>query len=148
MYPLSRALTLRAIPLLLTAVWLSAAGALQACSIDGVPSLSLDGRLVTFNYGQATKSNLAYWAAFSLGTTSANKQIRLQEDITKIGKALSPKALKTPFQWTFGDGGSASGFSVRHRYQRPGWYKVNVEYYYTPQRKWVVFDSAQLHVVQ
>ncbi|MDB5073983.1 MAG: hypothetical protein JWO42_162 [Chloroflexi bacterium] len=138
---------LRFTPLLLLTVWLGAAAAVQACSIDGIPSLSLDGRLVTFNYGQATKDNLAYWAAFSLGTTTVNKQVHLQEDIAKIRKALSAKALKTPFHWTFGDGASASGPAVQHRYRQAGWYKVDVEYYYPPQRKWIIFDSAQLHVL-
>jgi hypothetical protein len=133
--------------LLLITAWLGVTAAARACSIDGIPSLSLDGRLVTFNYGQATKENISYWAAFSLGTATANKEVYLREDLAKIRKALSPKAFITPFRWTFGDGASASGQAVQHRYRRPGWYKVNVDYYYPPQRKWIVFDSAQLHVL-
>jgi hypothetical protein len=35
---------------------------------------------------------------------------------------------------------------VTHQYRRPGWYKVDVSYYYTPEKRWVVFDSAQLRV--
>jgi hypothetical protein len=116
----------------------------SACGIDGIPSMSVNGRLVSINRGQATKENLAYYAPFLLGVAKPGEELRFEEDAPKLHKALTDQAFATPFQWSFGDGGTAHGLRASHRYSWPGWYKVNVSYYYTPQRRWVVFDSAQL----
>jgi hypothetical protein len=117
-----------------------------ACGIDGIPSLTMNGRLVTINHGQATRDNLSYYAPFLLGGAGLGARLRFAEDASKLHKTLTDKAFATPFQWTFGDGGTAHGLAASHRYSTPGWYKIDVSYYYTPQRRWVVFDSAQLLV--
>jgi PKD domain len=131
----------------LLALWFGGTSLAAACSIDGVPSLTMDGKLVTTNFGQATKDNFAYWAAFSLGSAPAGRRLAMAEDLPKVRQALSTGALSTPFSWSFGDGGAARGAAVRHRYARPGWYKVDVSYYVPAKRQWVVFDSAQVQIV-
>ncbi|MGH2343583.1 MAG: PKD domain-containing protein [Chloroflexota bacterium] len=117
-----------------------------ACGIDGIPSMSLDGRLVTINHDPATKQNLPYWAPFVLASTKQAGTLRFAEDASELHKSLTAQAFATPFQWNFGDGSKAAGIAAAHHYSRPGWYKVDVSYYYTPQKRWVVFDSAQLHI--
>jgi PKD domain len=117
-----------------------------ACGIDGVPSMSLNGRLVTINADQATKQNLAYWAPFVLTSSKPSTALRFAENESELHKSLSTQAFDMPFQWTFGDGASAKGLGVTHQYNQPGWYKVNVSYYYPPEKRWVVFDSAQVLV--
>jgi hypothetical protein len=81
-----------------------------------------------------------------LGTRVRTRDLTFTEDARKLHKALSARAFATPFLWTFGDGRTARGLAVHHRYRQPGWYKVNVNYYYAPQRRWVPFDSAQLRI--
>lgn len=117
-----------------------------ACGIDGIPSMAMNGRLVTINHGPATKENLSYWAAFLLGTAKTGTTLRFAENEGELHRSLSAPAFATPFQWSFGDGATARGMAVTHRYSQSGWYKVNVSYYYTPQARWVTFDSAQLQI--
>lgn len=121
-------------------------GAVRACGIDGVPSMSLNGRLVRANHAQATKDTIAYWAPFLLGTAPAHADLRLSENEKELHRSLTAQAFATPFRWTFGDGTSARGLAVHHRYSQPGWYRVDVSYYYTPRRQWIAFDSAQLQI--
>jgi PKD domain len=141
-----RELSQRWLLLLLALTFAIGALPVSACGIDGIPSMAMNGRLVSINQSQATKDNLSYYAPFLLGTAKPGVELRFGEDAAKLHKALTEQAFATPFQWSFGDGGSAHGLSVRHQYAQPGWYKVNVSYYYTPQRRWVVFDSAQLRI--
>ena len=122
------------------------AGPVIACGIDGVPSMTMNGRLVAINYAQATKANFAHWASFSLGTARPGVDLRFSENARELHKSLTARAFATPFQWTFGDGSTARGLTVAHRYAKPGWYKVNVNYYYTPRKSWIPFDSAQLQI--
>jgi PKD domain len=129
------------------ALWLGGTSLAAACSIDGVPSLTMDGKLVTINFGQATKDNFAYWAAFSLGSAPAGRRLGMAEDLPKVRQALSAGAMSTPFSWSFGDGDDARGAAVRHTYAQPGWYKVDVSYYLPAKRQWVIFDSAQVQIV-
>lgn len=118
----------------------------HGCGIDGIPSMAMNGRLVTINHAQATKESIGYYAPFLLGTATAGADLHFGEDAAKLHKALLAQAFATPFTWSFGDGATARGLSVQHRYRRPGMYKVDVSYYYTPQARWVVFDSAELAI--
>lgn len=122
------------------------AGPVIACGIDGVPSMTMNGRLVAINYAQATKANFAHWASFSLGTARPGATLRFSENARELHKSLTARAFATPFQWSFGDGSTARGLTVAHRFAKPGWYKVNVNYYYTPRKSWIPFDSAQLQI--
>jgi hypothetical protein len=121
-------------------------GPALACGIDGVPSMTMNGRLVAVNYSPATKENFSHWASFSLGTAKTGANLRFSENARELHKSLTARAFATPFQWTFGDGSKARGLTVAHRYAKPGWYKVNVNYYYTPRHSWIPFDSAQLRI--
>jgi len=127
--------------------WLFVGQPAVACGIDGIPSMAMNGRLVVINHDQATKENLPYYAPFRLGTARPDAELRFAEDAAKLHKALTNQAFATPFEWTFGDGAVGRGIASGHRFTRPGWYRVNVSYYYTPQKRWVVFDSAELRIV-
>jgi hypothetical protein len=118
-----------------------------ACGIDGIPSMSMNGHLVTINHAQATKQSLPYWAPFLLGANTERTGLRFTENVKELHRTLDNRAFATPFRWTFGDGAAAKGLTVNHRYGKPGWYRIDVSYYYTPQHSWIVFDSAELHVV-
>jgi hypothetical protein len=131
---------------LLGALALSNVSPISACGIDGIPSMNLNGHLVTINADQATKQNLAYWAPFVLAAAKPTTSLHFGENERELHKSLTSQAFTVPFQWSFGDGATAKGVNVTHQYSQPGWYKVDVSYYYTPEKRWVVFDSAQLPV--
>lgn len=108
--------------------------------------MSLNQRLVTINHDGATRDNHDYWAPFLLGAARAGATLHFAENASDLHKSLSERAFATPFRWSFGDGTTARGLTVDHRYDEAGWYKIDVSYYYTPQRRWVAFDSAQLQI--
>lgn len=124
-----------------------AAQAVRACSIDGIASLSANGKLASISAAAPTQAALAYWAPFTLLATAPGDLIHVQEDIGKLHNSLPHTAFATPFRWSFGDGTVVSGLQASHRYARTGWYKIDVRYYEPGRQSWVLFDSAQQHVV-
>jgi hypothetical protein len=130
----------------LAAGLLLSAGAAQACSVDGVPSLSVDGRLVAVNKSNASSDS---WTPFvAPGRYPANHALALREDHARVAAALPPVAFKFPWRWHFGDGATARGTAVSHSYRHPGVYIVSVEAYFVvgTQKQWFTFDKATLHV--
>lgn len=118
-----------------------------ACTIDGVASLRLGSLYATKNQTAPVSTNLATWAPFSLGDASPHDLLHFNEDLNKLQKVLPKASLQHPFTWRFGDGVSAVGQNVSHTYGRAGLYKLEVRYYLPATHLWVLFDSAQLHVV-
>jgi hypothetical protein len=119
----------------------------RACSLDGVPSLSVNGHLASLTEGAVSPASAAYWARFTLLAAAPGNTLHLQEDLANVRRSLSAAALATPFRWAFGDGASAQGYEVAHRYPRRGWYRITVSYLWPGMRRWIVFDSAQLQIV-
>ncbi|HVC82910.1 MAG TPA: PKD domain-containing protein [Chloroflexota bacterium] len=117
-----------------------------ACTIDGRASMTLNSGLAWPTRSAPNARDLAWWAPFSLGDASPASAQVLAEDPSKLRTSLPAAAFQTPFRWSLGDGGTATGLSVTHQYARQGWYKVRVAYYEPSARRWVQFDSAQLHV--
>jgi PKD domain len=119
-----------------------------ACSLDGIASISVNGILATRTTDTPTPRTLAHWAPFTFGLAYApGDVVRLGEDLGKLRRSLPPAALAIPFRWDFGDGHSARGLQTVHRYTQTGWYRVTVRSYWPSRRSWVLFDSAQLHIV-
>lgn len=125
------------------------AGVAQACSVDGVPSLSVDGRLVAVNPSGASMTSTDFWTPFvAAGRYHTNLLLVLKEDRARVAAALPPVAFKFPWRWHFGDGTTARGTAVRHLYRRPGPYVVSVEAYFVvgTQKQWFTFDKATLRI--
>jgi hypothetical protein len=134
---------------LLAAAALAATGTTQACGIDGVPSLLVNGRLVAMNRALPVSGHLASWAPFAAPVTyRAGQSVQLREIRGRVLWTLPPSAFRTPWRWTFGDGAAARGLNVRHTYRHTGTYVVRVRAYLLDGRdsQWYQFDAAVIHV--
>ncbi|HWE63987.1 MAG TPA: PKD domain-containing protein [Chloroflexota bacterium] len=131
----------------LLALSLALAAPARACSLDGVPSISVNGHLAGITGGTATQATLAYWAPFTLPAAAPGDTLRLREDLSNVRRSLPAQALAAPFRWRFGDGTGAQGDAVVHRYTRRGWYQITVSYLQPALHRWIVFDRAQLQIV-
>jgi hypothetical protein len=118
-----------------------------ACTLDGIASLSVNGTVAGLTSGQPTRATAGYWAPFTLLAQGSGSTLRFSEDLHKVGQSLPPAMLATPFHWDFGDGATASGYTVHHTYAHPGWYKITVRYDWPARRQWIVFDSAEQQIV-
>lgn len=140
--------------------WVGAAGVLactllgaqaspaQACSIDGVPSLTVNGYQVVINKVVPTGPDLRIWAPFVL---SFPLHTGRDETLAEIQQRvpLQPEAFKNPWRWNFGDGTApARGMAVHHVFRRPGIYKVTVDAYFPSHKFWYTFDAVQVRVLR
>jgi hypothetical protein len=119
----------------------------RACSLDGIASLAANGNTASLNGDSPTASTLSYWAPFTLLAAAPGDTLHLSENLSNVKRSIPKEALSQPFQWSFGDGTSALGQTVVHRYARTGWYKMTVRYYWPSHHQWVQFDSAEQHIV-
>lgn len=119
----------------------------QACSLDGIASLSLNGTLGTLTAGTPTGADAHYWAPFTLLAVARGDAVQLREDVNKVRNSLTPTLLKTPFRWSFDDGSTVYGWTVGHTFTQLGWHKFTVSYFWPARKEWLEFDSAQLRVV-
>ncbi|HWE61926.1 MAG TPA: PKD domain-containing protein [Chloroflexota bacterium] len=120
----------------------------QACTIDGKPTLTVNGYDVVLNKAVPTGPNLRLWAPFVL---SFPLHTGRQESLSEIVQAvpLQAEAFKTPWRWNFGDGTRpARGMKVQHVFKKPGLYKVTVDAYFPSHKFWYTFDAVQVRVVQ
>jgi PKD domain len=125
------------------------AGAARACGLDGVPSLTVDGRLVAVNTAPASSASVEGWTPFvARRAYPANHPLLLKEDRARVAQALPALAFKLPWRWHFGDGAGARGATVRHEYRRPGTYIITVDAYLVAgkQQLWFTFDRATLYI--
>ncbi len=124
------------------------AGHVQACSIDGKPTLTVNGVAVSINTAQPTSpQTLRVWAPFVLSSVlRTGRGEALAETVKAL--PLTPEAYKVPWRWDFGDGTlPARGTAVRHVFHHPGVYKITVSAYYPSHKIWYAFDAVQLRVV-
>lgn len=120
-----------------------------ACSVDGIPSLSVDGRLVLRNTVYTSSSAVDSWTPFiAHGLYPARHPLLFSENRAQVAAALPPTAFKVAWRWHFGDGTTARGMAVHHLYRRAGTYIVTVEAYLASGKyaQWFTFDKATLHV--
>lgn len=64
-----------------------------------------------------------------------------------MARSLAPAVLAAPYRWHFGDGTTALGHSVTHRYARAGVYRLTVAGYDRASARWFQFDAALLTIV-
>lgn len=120
-----------------------------ACGVDGIPSLSVDGRLVLRNTVYTSNSAADTWTPFiAHGLYPARRPLLFSENRAQVAAALPPTAFKVAWRWHFGDGATARGMAVHHLYRRAGNYIVTVEAYLASGKyaQWFAFDKATLHV--
>ncbi len=125
------------------------AGVARACGMDGIPSLSVNGRVVAVNSALTSNARFDTWTPFvTRGAYPAGRPVLLAENKANVAQSLPPEAFKYPWKWTFGDGATARGLSARHVYRRPGAYILSVEAYLIAgaQRQWYTFDKVTIHV--
>jgi hypothetical protein len=120
----------------------------NACALDGIASISLNGTLAVLTTDAPQPDSLNTWARFTFGLAYAPHDVlHLAEDMGKLRRSLPEAALHVPFIWSFGDGQSVRGMQATHRYDHPGWYKIAVQSYWPSGRGWVLFDSVRVHIV-
>ncbi|MGH2390770.1 MAG: PKD domain-containing protein [Chloroflexota bacterium] len=120
----------------------------QACTIDGVPSLSINGYTVVINKVVPTGPNLRVWAPFVLSFDLHTGRDEVLDEPTRL-VPLQPEAFKNPWRWNFGDGTpSVRGIEVHHKFSKPGVYKVLVYAYFPSRKFWYAFDAVQIRVVR
>jgi hypothetical protein len=152
--PEERAMACRAIRLcrmlilvVVPALALVAAPAAQACSIDGIASLSENGNVANLSGTPPSGTDLRRWAPFTLLAAAPGDVVHLAESTDKLLGTLPMWAFSHPFQWRFDDGATAAGTSVTHRFITLGWHSFSVSYYWPARKRWVQFDSARLQIV-
>lgn len=123
------------------------AAPVHACSIDGKPSLTVNGYDVAINRATPTGPALRLWAPFVLGfALHAGRTEALAEITNRV--PLQVEAFRNPWRWNFGDGTpSARGMAVRHAFRRAGTYKITVDAYFPSHRFWYTFDAVQVRVL-
>lgn len=121
----------------------------RACSVDGVPSLTVNGYSVVINTAAPKgAADLRVWAPFVLGFPLHTGRDELMTEIRTL-VALQPEAFTTPWRWSFGDGTPAvRAASVHHTFRRPGTYKITVDAYFPSAKLWYTFDAVQVRVVR
>ncbi len=120
----------------------------QACTIDGVPSLNVNGYTVVINKVVPTGPNLNVWAPFVLGFELHTERDEVLDEPTKL-VPLQPEAFKSPWRWNFGDGTpTVRGIEVHHKFSKPGVYKVTVDAYFPSRKFWYTFDAVQIRVIR
>ncbi len=117
----------------------------DACTLDGQPTATANGRRALPSRGTLSAAVIRTWAPFSFpGTYHVGTVIRLREDQTQLHAVLPPEAFERPWTWQFGDGTHAVGWTVVHRYGRPGRYRITVSAYYPTWHSAVAFDAVRI----
>lgn len=122
-------------------------GLARACIIDGIPSVSANGRLASDNHVNPAANEVQLWAPFLFSQHfHAGQSIRFAEDVAKLKKVLTPQAFHHPWRWMFGDGTTEVASVASHRYMHPGSYRIVVAAYYPQYHGWMTFDDVLVTV--
>lgn len=121
--------------------------AVQACTIDGKATAVANGQRAIITREKLTMAVLHTWAPFTFPSRyRAHASIALTEDRTQLDRALPGEATHHAWRWDFGDGSHATGWSVTHRYTRPGAYRISVAAYYPTWKQYYSFDTIRISV--
>ena len=118
----------------------------SACVIDNTASLSANGARATLTTDM--RVGAALWAPFTFTKSfAADDSIQLAESRADLARSLPPSMLAAPYKWSFGDGATALGHVVTHRYAHPGLYQISMYGYNAGTHGWYSFDKALMRVV-
>lgn len=126
------------------------AAPVQACGLDGTPSVSANGRLAQVTpWTPTTQAQMAIWAIFDFTRHYAVRQaITLTENRREVARALIASAMQRPWRWRFGDGQTAYGWTVRHAFARPGTWRIMVDAYLPSTKQWYNFDQVMIVITR
>lgn len=117
----------------------------QACTLDGQPTAVANGRRAVPALDSPTAASVRTWAPFAFpGAYHVHIAIRLSEDRTQLRAVLPPEAFQRAWLWQLGDGTHAIGWTVNHRYGRPGYYRIVVAAYFPTWRRYVAVDAVRI----
>ena len=113
-----------------------------------MPSLTADGILAKPTTDPPiTAAELQTYALFTLPRNyTVGRAIVFTEIRREVARSLLPAAMEHPWRWAFGDGGMATGWTVRHSYERPGRHRIDVEAYWPPVKQWIPFDQVTITI--
>src|ERR1039458_4093775 len=101
----------------------------QACALDNVPSMSLNGTVAAHN--NKVPHNLNLYAPFYFKRSILDgREVSLSENRRECARSLTRAAMGHVARWQFGDRGTAYGWKVRHAYKHKGLYRITVSAYY------------------
>jgi hypothetical protein len=120
----------------------------QACALDNVPSISMNGHLAVLNH--KVPHNLKLYAPFLFKQhVTAGNRVHLSENRSEVAKSLTAATMKHEPRWWFGDGSKPRfGWSVQHTYTRHGIHRVTVQAYYAKGKRWYNFDDSLVTVTK
>lgn len=135
--------------LLSSAVALGAAHGTHACTIDGKATAAADGHRAVRTTLRLTVTTARTWAPFVFrGRYQTAAPIRFTEDRAQLRRVLPSEAIGHGWRWTFGDGTHADGWTVTHRYARPGPFRITVEAYYPSWHRYLAFDTIRIVITR
>lgn len=131
--------------ILLASAFAAVPAVTQACTIDGQPTAVADGHRAVRALDNPTAATARTWAPFAFpGAYHVHTVIRLSEDGAQLRNVLPPEALTRAWLWQFGDGTRAIGWTVRHHYGRPGYYRIVVAAYFPTWKRYVAVDAVRI----
>src|SRR5690348_2243477 len=97
------------------------AGMARACGLDGVPSLHVNGVVAQRMTSKPSRAALAHWAPFIFpGPYRPGVALHISENVSELKRSLPADAFSHPWRWSFGDGTTGTGFTMRHTYRHSG----------------------------
>jgi hypothetical protein len=135
---------------LVTTIALTAPQTARACTIDGKPTGFANGSRAVVTHVTLTVATARTWAPFSFRSPyHAHTAIRLTEDRAGLQGVLQPDdAMRRAWRWEFGDGTHATGWTLTHRYARPGAYRITVLAYYPAFHQYISFDKVRITITR
>jgi hypothetical protein len=130
----------------LTLISLTATAAVvQACALDNVPSMSMNGALAAYN--NKIPHDLHLYAPFFFKRPAVvGRRIQLTENRRECARSLTRSSMAHAARWRFGDGSTAYGWKVHHVYAHSGTYRATVFAYYAKGKSWYPFDEVDVTV--
>lgn len=123
-----------------------AAGSAAACTIDNMPSATAEGRTAVRYDIVPSAVDPARYAPFILpGSFGAGWVLHVGE--RQQGLSLTPRQLRAPWVWSFGDGVTARGHSVSHIFRTPGLYVLTAAAQIAPHAAPFLFDRVLISVL-
>jgi hypothetical protein len=121
-----------------------------ACTLDGRPTAFANGRRAVRTGPFSVKtparvSSAQTWAPFSFPLSyHARAALRFTEDRAQLRRVLPADSMQRAWRWEFGDGVRAVGWTVTHRYTRPGTYRITVSAYVPSYGSYLLFDVVRI----